>query len=187
MLDEGDKVTILAVPLVDLARDMVKRCKELKIRAIHWQSGEERTAKITIVTVNAHNTVEFHKYASDLHNMGLLSRIIYDEIHFALTFNFRPEMNDLWTLMLSVQIIGLTATLLVMLESKLKLKMIMPNTKFIRISTNQTTTQYGLFMMNPGESDEDFIVKIVKELKITMSQGKKILIYARAIQTYQRL
>jgi DEAD/DEAH box helicase len=84
-LDEGDKTTIVVVPLVELARDIVKKCKDHKIPAIHWESGEERMAKVVVVTTNMHNTSEFHKYAAALYETGSLPRMIYDEVHFCLT------------------------------------------------------------------------------------------------------
>jgi superfamily II DNA helicase RecQ len=120
--------------------------------------------------------------------ISLVELTSYDEIHFPLNIsNFRPEMDDLWTLMLLVQSIDLTATLSMMSESKLELKMIMPNTKFIRTSTNRMIIRYGVYITNQDESDEDFIIRIVEKVREKMTEENKIVIYARTIQTCERL
>ena len=107
--------------------------------------------------------------------MGSLPRVIYDEIHYCLTSsNFRREMDDVGYLMLPVQIIGLTATLPVMSQCELTEKMILPDTKFIRMSTNRPNTRYRV---QRAQSDEDYVVRNVKGYMKTMRKGKKILIY----------
>lgn len=54
-LDKDGKITIVVVPLVELARDIVKGCQKYDISAIHWQSEEDRIAKVIIVTVNIYH------------------------------------------------------------------------------------------------------------------------------------
>lgn len=190
-LDEEGKITIVVVPLVELARDIIKGCQKNGISAIHWQSEEDRLAKVIIVTVNKHNSPEFHRIAANLHRTGSLSRLIYDEIHFCLTSSdFRPEMDDIWRLNLPVQIIGLTATQPIASENDLKDAMILPDAKFIRTSTNRSNIQYSVYRMHHDQSEEQFIIEQVKlclQMMEKEEKKRKVLIYARHVKICERL
>ena len=187
LLDKG-KCTVVVVPLVALAKDLVRRCRKGGIDASQWAGNIQRQSTIIVVTSNLSVTTEFAKFASALSLEGRLSRIIYDEIHFVITTSsYRTEMRQLKDLQLPVQVIGLTATLPPNKEKQINEIMVFPECRYIRASSNRQNLVYFVVQTQEDGTTEDTIVHSVQICMKEMKAGSKILIYGRYISACQSL
>ena len=83
-------------------------------------------------------------YAQGLALRGQLAHVFFDECHVAFTdTSYRQRLRELWTLRyLDCPFTGLTATLMVALESVLLERLCIPNAVVFRRSTMRRTIQY---------------------------------------------
>ncbi len=187
ILDKG-KCTIVIVPLVALANDIVKRCQDARIDVSQWDGSIQRRTTVIVVTSNVSVTTEFSKFACGLSLEGRLSRLVYDEIHYVITTaNYRNEMRHLKDLQLPVQVLGLTATLPPHQEQQLNETMILPECVYIRASSNRGNLSYAILQTSDNDTTEDLIVRGVETCMKEMKPGQKILIYGRYTTACQSL
>ena len=105
------KSTVIVTPLVALAEDMLRRCKEAGIDCIIYGRVAPRMARIIIVITESAASSSFAQFMLDIHLKGRLDRIVFDEIHKLITdANFRPKLEELNKLVLPVQYVFLIAT-----------------------------------------------------------------------------
>jgi superfamily II DNA helicase RecQ len=108
---EGAKSTIVIVPLVALAENLLDECKKFKVDAILWGRGLPRHAKLIIIITEAVVSSECHQFIQDCFMDGDLERIVFDECHMLVTEEgYRPLLQELWRLKLPVQMVFMSAT-----------------------------------------------------------------------------
>ncbi len=90
--------TVVVVPLVALREDMARRCEELRIDTLIWDSKTTpRAAAIIFVTPESVHTEGFQLFINRLKERQQLDRIVVDECHMLLDSNkdFRSKMREL--------------------------------------------------------------------------------------------
>ena len=103
--------TVVITPLAALAENMLDRYKDAGIDCILHGRVLSCMAKIIIIVTKSATSASFHQMILDIHLKGRLDRIVFDEVHKLITdVNFRPKLENLQKLSLSVQYISLTAT-----------------------------------------------------------------------------
>ena len=183
------ETSIVIVPLIELARNIVEECIKYRIRAIHWESVEEqRVATVVVVSVNMSITPAFRKYATDLHLKGLLARQILDEVHYKYTINdgFRPEFNNIGDLCLPLQIVCLSATFSVVQEPQIKDDLSLYDLKVFRASTNRPRTKYSVEVIRHGDSMEKYVAEWLRKNTVDWVHEKG-LIYSKGIKRLERI
>jgi superfamily II DNA helicase RecQ len=183
-VDKG-KITVVIVPLAQLAKDVVTRCMQNGVKAKHWELKEGKSIMsgplppVIVVVADTSNAPEFHTFAMELFATNKLARVIYDEAHYVLTHSdFRPQLLRLRQLMLPIQIVCLTATLPPCQQLMFEELMCVKGCRYIRASSNRATTAYSVRCARGNEGVEDFAVKIIKEWKAQSLRFQKILTYA---------
>ncbi|RHZ43207.1 uncharacterized protein CDV56_101272 [Aspergillus thermomutatus] len=89
--------TIVVVPLVALRADMQRRCRELGISCVPWESRRPPdAASIVLVTPESAVSPDFQTFLNQLRWMRRLDRIMIDECHVMvwLTATLPPSMED---------------------------------------------------------------------------------------------
>jgi superfamily II DNA helicase RecQ len=95
LLDKA-KTTIVIVPLVALAEDLLIRCRKINLDAILWNKSRSRQARVVIVVAETATMKEFGSYALTLYLRGELDRIFIDEAHKLITdLGYRPKLYEL--------------------------------------------------------------------------------------------
>ncbi|EDN04941.1 conserved hypothetical protein [Histoplasma mississippiense (nom. inval.)] len=107
--------TVVVVPLVALRGDMQRRCEELGISCVEWESRRPPDeASMVLVTPESALSEDFITFLNRQRLNHRLDRIVIDECHTVLNdqVNFRPQMQQLGKLMAAkTQMVLLTATL----------------------------------------------------------------------------
>ncbi|GFF64166.1 DEAD/DEAH box helicase, putative [Aspergillus udagawae] len=115
--------TIVVVPLVALHSDMARRCQELGISCVAWESRRPPdAASIVLVTPESAVSPDFQTFLNRLRWTRRLDRIVIDECHVVLNSqrDFRPQMAQLGRLVQArTQMVWLTATLPLSMEDEL--------------------------------------------------------------------
>ncbi|KKZ66219.1 hypothetical protein EMCG_08055 [[Emmonsia] crescens] len=115
--------TVVVVPLVALRGDMQRRCEELGISCVEWESRRPPDeASIVLVTPESALSEDFITFLNRQRLNHRLDRMVIDECHTVLNdqVNFRPQMQQLGKLMAAkTQMVLLTATLPPSEEEKL--------------------------------------------------------------------
>ncbi|KAB8229558.1 P-loop containing nucleoside triphosphate hydrolase protein [Aspergillus alliaceus] len=96
--------TIVVVPLVALRADMARRCQELGISCVPWESRRPPdAASIVLVTPESAVSPDFQTYLNRLRWTRRFDRILIDECHVVLNpqRDFRPQMAQLGGLVLA--------------------------------------------------------------------------------------
>ena len=110
-LFEGAKSTIVIVPLVALAENLLQRCKDDRIDTIIYGRGTPRYAKIIIIITETVIDSSCSQFIRDCFLDGELERIVFDECHMIVTEeSYRPKLQELWKLNIPVQYIFMSAT-----------------------------------------------------------------------------
>lgn len=115
--------TVVVVPLVALRADMQRRCQQLGISCVAWESRRPPdAASIVLVTPESAVSPDFQTFLNRLRWMRRLDRIMIDECHVVLNSqgDFRPQMAQLGKLVRArTQMVWLTATLPPSMEEEL--------------------------------------------------------------------
>ena len=112
---EPGGTTIVVVPLLSLRQDLQRRCQQLGIACVAWESRcPPDDASIVLVTPESTEHPDFHSFVNRLRVQQRLDRIVVDECHVVLSdqTDFRPAMHRLGHLTQTrTQMVYLTATL----------------------------------------------------------------------------
>src|ERR1700739_681815 len=74
--------TVVITPLIALKHNMLKRCWELSLECIEWDSGRRMNDScILLVIPESAISKEFMNYMRKLQSMDRLDRIMIDECH----------------------------------------------------------------------------------------------------------
>lgn len=108
--------TVVIIPLCSLQDDLERRCKEVRIECVQWDSRRpHESASIVLVTPESAVTKTFSTYINRLRSTYQLDRVVMDESHVILDSgpDFRPKLRALGAEMVQMgtQLIFLTATL----------------------------------------------------------------------------
>jgi superfamily II DNA helicase RecQ len=137
--------TVVVMPLVALAEDMLRRCKDAGIDCIIYGRVQLRSATIIVVVTESAVTGSFGQTILDIHLRGRLDRIVFDEIHkLVMDVGFRPKLEQLRNLALSVQYLFLTATFPPSLIDKFDESMLIENPTFIRQVNQKPRVRYNV-------------------------------------------
>jgi len=110
-LFDGAKSTVVIIPLVALAENLLDECKKCRIDASMWGRGQPRRAKIIIMITEAVVSADCRGFIQDCLMDGELERIVFDECHMIVTEeSYRPLLGELWRLNLQVQMVFMSAT-----------------------------------------------------------------------------
>lgn len=107
--------TVVVVPLLALRGDIHRRCRELKLSSVEWESRRPvDSASIVLVTPESALTVDFFAFLNRAKALHRLDRIVIDECHVILNNqqHFRPNLARLGRLVkFQAPMVYLTATL----------------------------------------------------------------------------
>ena len=185
------ETSIVIVPLVELAKNVVAECGTHSIRATHWQSSNDDSPATTVIVVTINLAVKqpFRHFASNLLSQGRLARVIVDEAHYKYITNegFRPEFDLIGTFILSVPTICMSATMPPYREPSIKKDMFMPDLEVFRTSTNRPRTKYSVVVVPAGVNVEKFIVNWVKVATDKWGSEKRGLIFCHDVLKLQSL
>ena len=110
-LFKGAKSTIVIVPLVGLAENLLQRCKNNRIDTIIYGRGTARYAKIIIIITETAIGSACRQFIQDCFLDGELERVVFDECHMIVTEeSYRPKLQELWRLSIPVQYVFMSAT-----------------------------------------------------------------------------
>ncbi|PKX96294.1 uncharacterized protein P174DRAFT_509563 [Aspergillus novofumigatus IBT 16806] len=90
--------TIIVVPLIALRADMTRRCQELGISCVPWESRRPpNAASIMLVTPESAVSPDFQMFLNRLRWTRRLDQIVINECHVVLNsqHNFWPQMAQL--------------------------------------------------------------------------------------------
>lgn len=94
------RLTIIVVPLLALASDILTRCKTFGILAMQWPGSAHNINSISVLVVSVEKVVstQFAAMLGYQANRGRLSRIVIDEAHLSVEWDdFRPAFSTLRT------------------------------------------------------------------------------------------
>ncbi|KAF9882952.1 hypothetical protein FE257_004863 [Aspergillus nanangensis] len=194
---EPGGTTVVVIPLLALRQDFQRRCQQLGISCVAWESRRPPDeTSIVLVTPESAVTPDFHSFLNRLRLIQRLDRIIIDEYHIMLQegTDFRPAMQRLGRLVAAhTQLVLLTATLPPRLEDRL-FQCIQHAREDISMFQNTPTTrtniQYRVWRPEVGhisrgphawlqmEAVEAFICE---QIATATGQGGKVIIYANII------
>src|SRR4030095_8602396 len=172
---EGAKSTIVIVPLIALAQDLLSRCKEINLDSIIWNKNRNRISRIVIVVAETATSKEFAEYALGLYLRRELDRIFIDEAHKLITdLNYRPKLRELRRLVLPVPLIYLSATFPPSIERQFEQQNLLTNATYLRTSTNRISTMYEVRIC-PDNVLQDQVRNFVSVAR--EKSGSKIIIF----------
>ena len=175
--------TIVIVPMISLRADMKRRCGEMHIQCVEWDSRRPaEKASIVLVTPESVPTKAFHGFLNRLRGMHRLERIVIDECHTILDSSdtFRPKLLALREVMsMGCQVLMLTATLPPREEEEFMKRMGIDGLEVARFRAKTTRANIGYERQDYDGSDEMAVAKI-KELRQELEAGSgKMIVYVR--------
>lgn len=175
-LFEGKGTSVVITPLVALADDIYRRCREKRIDVCQFGKGPPRAAKIVIAVCETAITKTFADFVLSIFVQDRLERIIYDEIHKVATdVSYRPKLERLRLLDLPVQYVGLTATCPPSLLPKIEQALVFKDVTVIRDVVYKPKFGYGV----TSYDDEDYAegaMRYVKEALMELETGEKVML-----------
>ena len=174
------KTTCIVTPLVALAEDMLRRCKEAEIDCIIYGRVPPRTARIIIVVTESAASSSFTQFMLDIHLKGRLDRIVFDEIHKLVTdANFRPKLEALNKLVLPVQYVFLTATFPPSLIAQFNDSMLIYEPTFIRQVNHKPQVRYNVERLQTKGFYRE-AAAIVQQMAESCKELEKVLVFCRS-------
>jgi len=174
------KSTVIVTPLVALAEDMLRRCKEAGIDCIIYGRVAPRMARIIIVITESAASSSFAQFMLDIHLKGRLDRIVFDEIHKLVTdANFRPKLEELNKLVLPVQYVFLTATFPPSLIERFNNSMLIQDATFIRQVNHKPQVRYNVERLSTLRYYSD-VASMVQQIVESCSEMEKVLVFCRS-------
>jgi superfamily II DNA helicase RecQ len=172
--------TIVITPLVALAEDILRRCKEANIDCIIYGRVQARYAKIIIVITESAISDSFVQFILDIHIKGKLDRIVFDEMHKIITdVSFRPRLEELNKLALPVQFVFLTATFPPLMIKKFEERMLIKNGIYIRQVSHKAQVRYSVQVLS-GWDIKKQIYDILHSLIGNCGEMEKVLVFCRS-------
>jgi superfamily II DNA helicase RecQ len=108
-------MTVVVVPLVSLLSDLIRRCRQARLRVAQWgETKAVRQAQVVLVTPESAATKSFGRFLQEKIRAGMLDRVVIDECHIFLDsiHGWRPKVLHLSQLVeRGCQLVYLTATL----------------------------------------------------------------------------
>jgi len=144
--------TILIVPLVALAEDMLKRCQDARIDCIIYGRTPARMAKVIIVIPETAIGKQFTHFANEIKLLGKLDRIVWDEVHKMGTDTYRPKIMESCNWTLGTQEVFITATSPPYLHTQFKRRWKIQDERMIRIPNQKPRVCYNVHVFE----DDDF-------------------------------
>jgi hypothetical protein len=186
--------TVVVVPLVALRADMQRRCQQLGILCVAWESRRPPdAASIVLVTPESAVSPDFQTFLNRLRWMRRLDRIVIDECHVVLNSqrDFRPQMAQLGKLVQArTQMVWLTATLPPSMEDELCRWMKHDRTAvtIYRAQTSRPNVAYRVWrpvLTGVGQGpyqwiESEAVVAFIQD-RIQQAAGGKVIIYANII------
>lgn len=182
-------VTVVVVPLVALQEDLHRRCEEVQIETVMWDSSRpNRLASIILVTPEAVVSKTFRTFVNRIQRTCKLDRIVVDEWYTILDCGpqFRPKMLELGraVVQMGTQLVFLSATLppreMVRFCNAMKLShqngLPVPGVMF-RAAPTRKNIRYTV--IESGEEPEDEIG--------VYDANSKMIVYASKIERVERL
>jgi len=173
------KTTVVITPLVALAEDMLRHCKDANIDCIIYGHVQPRMARIIIVVTESAVNSNFVQYILDIHLKGRLDRIVFDEIHkLVKDINFRPKLEQLNQLSLSIQYVFLTATFPPTLMSTFHKQMLIKDPIFVRQVNHKPLVRYEVRRLSGDVKRETY--NIIDTLVKQCQELEKVLIFCKS-------
>jgi superfamily II DNA/RNA helicase len=183
MEDQPDhpRTTIVIVPTVALAGDIVRTCTEKDIGCIQYDHAFPHLyAPVVVVVSETATTEKFMVYTRQLYDRKRLSRIVFDECHtIEMDSNYRQKFRKLRQLDFSVQNVFLTATLPPTACERFRAfcQLNKENTRLIRAQTNRLGMKYEVRVV--GEDSELETELAVEIRKVGWEGGNKGIVFTR--------
>src|SRR5436189_1121805 len=166
-LFKGAKSTIVIVPLVGLAENLLQRCKDDRIDTIIYGRGTPRYAKIIIIIMETAISSNCRQFIQDRFLDGELERIVFDECHMIVTEeSYRPKLQELWRLSVPVQYVFMSATYPPSFAPIFQEKMLIKEPFIIRERNEKPKCFYEVMRYEGGMLEVGRIVKNIVDLCI---------------------
>jgi superfamily II DNA helicase RecQ len=177
------QTTIVITPLVALADDMLRRCKETGIDAIVYGRGPIRRARIVIIVTETAISGSCIQFIRDLHLSKCLDRIIFDECHKLLhDRGFRPKLASIKDICVEVQLVYLTATFPPTMLNKYKEAMCLHEPQFVRLVGHKLHTRYNVETLK-SESFDELVNDRIQSAMAVCENTDKVLVFCRSKKT----
>lgn len=192
--------TVVVVPLLALRGDIHRRCQELQLSSVEWESRRPvDSASIVLVTPESALTEDFFAFLNRTKALYRLDRIVIDECHVILNNqkHFRPDLARLGRLTkFQVPMVYLTATLPPEVEDELfmRIRTQRKDVHLFRDRTSRPNVAYRMYQPaverqyqygnRPAQAPEviDFIQQKVRD-----SLPGKVLVYANSVSAVNAL
>ena len=166
-LFNGVKSTIVIVPLIALAENLLQRCKDDRIDTIIYGRGTPRYAKIIIIITETAISSNCRQFIQDCFLDGELERIVFDECHMIVTEeSYRPKLQELWRLSVPVQYVFMSATYPPSFAPIFQEKMLIKEPFIIRERNEKPKCFYEVMRYEGGMLEVGRIVKNIVDLCI---------------------
>ena len=193
----GSPTSVVVVPFVALADDLVARAQEFGIDCIRWRlraeterDERERDAGLVVVSADVAVCEEFTGYVESIRTRGLLRRIFFDECHTTITdVNYRKRLGLLAKLhCFGCPMVMLTATLPVCMEQWFRKAMLAEDASLIRAPAIKLNIRYRIETVLPSKTGvEDRVVALMRRMEAGMAGEQKGVVYCRSIRECKSL
>jgi superfamily II DNA helicase RecQ len=177
--------TVVVTPLIALKQNMLKRCWELGLEYIEWDSGRKiHDSCILLVTPESAISKGFMNYMRKLQSMDRLDRIVIDECHILLNtrLDFRRKLQKLRKVVeFAVQLVLLTATLPPSKESELLSMISIEGPLIFRDRTTRHNIAYSVCKCEAENIDE------VVMQRVQQQEVGRVIVYGGCIEYCKKL
>ena len=188
----GGSVSIVVVPFVALADDLVARAQDFGVDCLRWQpkhvearDGRQRDARLVVVSADVATCEAFLGYVESIRARGLLRRLFFDECHTVIVdSHYRARLRELRGLhRFGCPIVMLTATLPVGMEEWFRETMLAQDAVLVRTAAVKLNIRYCVETVVPGTTAvEDRVVAVMRRLEARMAAGQKGVVYCRSVR-----
>ena len=84
ILGNGPPVTLLILPLISLQQDMLRKCREYRIRVALWEERYKAGVTVVICSIDIVFTRDYERFVTALSAQKRIARIVLDEAHLVL-------------------------------------------------------------------------------------------------------